>query len=89
MTSIRELGNNIARNSILVEEWLSSQNIRAASFEQDAEQEFPSTVGAKEVEAARLAIVNDTRTIHDLLIGPGEVLRRICWGVSAIDPFLQ
>jgi 6-hydroxytryprostatin B O-methyltransferase len=82
MPSIKELSEKIASNSALVEKWLTSKNAKAPSFEQDAEEEFPSTAGEAEIEAARLAILDDTNTLHDLLIGPGEVLRQICWGVS-------
>ncbi|KAL8911226.1 MAG: hypothetical protein Q9171_003573 [Xanthocarpia ochracea] len=57
------------------------------SFEQDAEHEFPSTAGEVEIEATRSSILDDTSTIHDLLLGPCEVLRRICWG--SIDNAVQ
>ncbi|KAL8791881.1 MAG: hypothetical protein Q9195_005543 [Heterodermia aff. obscurata] len=82
MASIRELSERISANSALVEQWLSRNNAEVPSFERDAKEEFPDTAGESEIEAARLAIVDDTNTIHDMLIGPGEVLRRICWGVS-------
>jgi hypothetical protein len=83
MPSIQSLSENIAKNTALVERWLATKNAKALSFEQDAEEEFPSTAGETEVEAARLAILDDTQTLHDLVLGPGEVLRRICWGVSS------
>lgn len=82
MASIKELSERIASNSVLVEKWLTSQNAKVPSFEQDADEEFPSTAGEAKIEGARLAILDDTNTLHDMLIGPGEVLRRICWGVS-------
>ena len=82
MVFIKDLSERIARNSILIDKWLASNYAKVPSFEQDAEQEFPSTASEVEVEAARSAILDDTSTIHDMLIGPGEVLRRICWGVS-------
>lgn len=82
MPSIKQLSEKIARNSAIVEQWLASKNVRGPSFEQDAEEEFPSTAGEAEIGAARLAILDDTNTLHDLIAGPGEVLRGICWGVS-------
>ena len=82
MTSITELGERITANSKLIADWLINKNAKALSFEQDAEEEFPSTAGNVEIEAARMAILDDTSTVHDLLLGPGEHLRRICWGVS-------
>lgn len=86
MPSIKELSDKIASNSTLVEKWLASKKRKTLSFEQDAEEEFPSTVGDADIEAARLAILEDTNALHDLLVGPGEVLRRICWGVSKMTP---
>jgi hypothetical protein len=83
MPSIQSLSENIAKNTALVEQWLTTKNAKALSFEQDADEEFPSTAGEAEVEAARLAILDDTQTLHDLVLGPGEVLRRICWGVRS------
>lgn len=82
MASIKDLSERIASNSALVEKWLASKSAKVPSFEQDAEEEFPSTAGEAQIEAVRLAILDDTNTLHDMLIGPGEVLRRICWGVS-------
>lgn len=82
MASIQELGERIAQNSALVNKWLASKNFKSQSFDQDADEEFPSTADSPEIEAARLAIIDDTSALHDLTIGPGEVLRRLCWGVS-------
>jgi len=84
MASIQTLSQNIAKNTALIEQWLATKNAKPLSFEQDADEEFPSAAGEPEIEAARLAILDDTRTLHDLVLGPGEVLRRICWGVSTI-----
>lgn len=84
MASIKELGERIASNSARIEKWLASKKAKTLSFNQFAEEEFPSTTGETEIEVARLAILDDTNTIHDMLLGPGEVLRRICWGVSEL-----
>lgn len=81
MASIQALGARIAKNSGLIDKWLAENSIRAPSFAEDADEEFPSMSGAPEIEAARLAVIEDTKTLHDLLLGPGEVLRRVCWGV--------
>lgn len=82
MISIKELSERVARNSVLTEKWLASNSTRMPSFEQDAGHGIPVTTGDVEIEAVRSAILDDISAIHDLLIGPGEVLRRICWGVS-------
>ncbi|CAI6237571.1 unnamed protein product [Periconia digitata] len=87
MSSIQALRENITKNAALIEQWLAKKNAKAVSFEQDAEEEFPSTAGEAEIEAARLAVIEDTQKLHDLILGPGEVLRRICWG--SIDNSVQ
>ncbi|KAK4553125.1 hypothetical protein LTR86_009852 [Recurvomyces mirabilis] len=87
MATIQVLSERIAQNSAVVDKWLVSNNIRQPSFEADADEEFPSTGDAPDIEAARLAIIADTSTLQDLLFGPGEVLRRVCWG--AIDNAVQ
>ncbi|OAG07853.1 S-adenosyl-L-methionine-dependent methyltransferase [Paraphaeosphaeria sporulosa] len=79
MSSIQELSQRIATNSALVEKWLASKNAKMPSFKQDADDEFPDTDGYPEVEAARMAVIDDTSALHDLLLGPREVLARV-WG---------
>lgn len=79
MASIKELSERIARNSTIVEEWLAKKNARMPSFEQDAEDEFPDTDGEPNIEMARMAVIDDTSALHDLLLGPREVMARV-WG---------
>lgn len=73
----------------MVNKWLASKNCRMPSFDEDADQEFPSTAGSPEIETARLSIIDDTSALHDLIIGPSEVLRRLCWGVSIVPQSLK
>jgi O6-methylguanine-DNA--protein-cysteine methyltransferase len=87
MSTIETLRERISYNSALVEEWIASKGVPAPSFDQAAPESFPSTKGSPEIEAARLAILEDTCQLHDLISGPGEVLRRVCWG--AIDNAVQ
>ncbi|KAF7929020.1 hypothetical protein EAE99_004764 [Botrytis elliptica] len=86
MSSIKELSERIARNSAIVEKWLAGKNVKL-SFDQDAEDEFPDTDGEPEIEAARMAVIDDTSALHDLFLGPREVLARV-WG-AALDNAAQ
>ncbi|TEY74877.1 hypothetical protein BOTCAL_0068g00020 [Botryotinia calthae] len=86
MFSIKELSERIARNSTIVEKWLACKNAKV-SFDQDAEDEFPDTDGEPEIEAARMAVIDDTSALHDLFLGPREVLARV-WG-AALDNAAQ
>lgn len=76
MASILNLNQIVAKNTALIEQWLSHKNAKPLSFEQDADEELPSTAGEPGIEAARSRILDDTQTLHDLFRCPGEVLRR-------------
>lgn len=85
MPSIKELSERIASNSAIVEEWLASKEARMPSFEQDADDEFPDTDGELKIEEARMAVIDDTSALHDLLLGPREVMARVWGGVSKLQ----
>lgn len=81
--SIKNIAQTLVKNAELVEEWLSVHHSgkKILSFDQDAEAEFPSTKDDPRVEEARISIIESTEILRDLLRGPGEVLRGVCWGV--------
>ena len=79
MSSIQELSQRIATNTVLVEQWLKNNNHKMPSFDHDADGEFPNTDDNPEIEQARMAVIDDTSALHDLLLGPREVLSRV-WG---------
>jgi 6-hydroxytryprostatin B O-methyltransferase len=89
MSSITELSARIASNTAIVEKWLASKNLKTPSFEQDADDEFPDTAGDLEIEAARMAVIDDTSALHDLLLGPREALARIWGAVSKLREMRQ
>lgn len=84
MSTIQELSQRIAKNTALVEQWLVSKNHKMPSFNYDADGEFPDTDGAPEIEEARMAVIDDTSALHDLLLGPREVIARVWGGVSKL-----
>lgn len=88
MSSITELSERIVRNSAIVEKWLTGKNAKV-SFDQDAEDEFPDTDGEPEIEAARMAVIDDTSALHDLFLGPREVLARVWGAVSNIENCME
>ncbi|WPH01313.1 O-methyltransferase-domain-containing protein [Acrodontium crateriforme] len=87
MVSIQALSQRIAANTALIEQWREKHGVKPLSFEVGADEEFPSTVGFEDIEGARTAILEDTSTLQDLINGPSEVVRRVCWG--AIDNAVQ
>lgn len=86
MPSIQELSARISRNSAIVEQSLLRKNARMPSFDPDADSEFPDTAGDLEIEAARMAVIDDTSTLHDMFLGPREVLARVWGAVSSKLP---
>ena len=74
---IVELALSIASNTTKIDDFLSSHNLRKPSFEVDAplRLEFPSEAAG--VEAARLAAIEATKELHDLLTGPTDCLHNI------------
>ncbi|KAG8630305.1 hypothetical protein KVT40_001924 [Elsinoe batatas] len=87
MASLATLGKRIALNAEKVDGWLTSKQLPTLAFDQDAAEEFPSTAGREDIETARASLIDDTQTLKDLLLGPGEVVRRVCWG--SVDNAVQ
>lgn len=84
MSSIQELSERIATNSARIEKWLTSKNARIPSFGQSTDGEFSDTTGEVQIETAQMAAIDDTSTLHDLLLGPREILARVWGGVSKL-----
>lgn len=82
MSTIKQLNERIASNTAIIDAWLNQTKAKAPSFAEDGDEEFPSTIGLPTIEAARVALIEDTKSLHDLLSGPGDVVRLLCWGVS-------
>jgi hypothetical protein len=82
MSSFTDLTTRIASNAGILDYHLRFNEFKAPSFDENAEPEFPNPKHDAYVEAARVAIIDDTRTLRDLVQGPAQVLRELCWGVS-------
>jgi 6-hydroxytryprostatin B O-methyltransferase len=83
LATLAVLGNRIAANAILLEKSLESRGLRQPSFNQDVDEDELSTADEdSSASDARVALLEDTQMLHDLILSPAEVLRKICWSVG-------
>lgn len=83
MASIRitELSSSIAENSRVIIGYLTSKNLPAPSYDVDGLTELSISPADKEAFAARSNLIAATKELHDIVLGPKEVLRHLAWDV--------
>ncbi|KAL1988846.1 hypothetical protein VTN96DRAFT_7730 [Rasamsonia emersonii] len=77
--TITALATRIAAQAAILERTIHTEGLKYPSFDQDADEEFPSVDDDSSscvLEDARAQLLEDTRALHDLILGPAEVLRR-------------
>ena len=77
-----QLSSDIAKNTKIVTEYLSSKGLGAASFDVDGLDEFPIPPTEEIPFKARLDLIAATKELHDVALGPKEGLRYLAWDVS-------
>ncbi|KAE8353422.1 O-methyltransferase [Aspergillus coremiiformis] len=80
MSSLTDLATRIASNASVLDNHLKTNQFKAPSFDAAADSEFPNPEHDSLVEAARVALIDDTKALRDLAQGPAQVLRELCWG---------
>ena len=72
---IIKLAQSIAQNTAIVNDFLLSKGIPPPSFDVDAPSESPVPQDTPPgIEAARVAVVDATLELHDLMLGPRDYL---------------
>ena len=71
---IAELASAIATNTAKVENYLVSKDLPSLSFDVDAPSKSMIPPEAPEIEAARVAVIDATLKLHNLMLGPKEYL---------------
>ncbi|KAI2642063.1 S-adenosyl-L-methionine-dependent methyltransferase [Xylaria nigripes] len=71
---IVELANRIASNTAKVDEYLASHKLPTPSFDVDGPRDTLIPKDEASVEAARVAVIDDTVELRHLLLGPREYL---------------
>lgn len=73
--SIAELATIISHNTAKVHGYLCTQGLTLPSFDVNApNKSLIDTEKAPEIEAARIAVVDASMMMHDLMLGPKEHL---------------
>jgi len=73
---IVELSNRIAANTAKIDNYLKSHNLPKPSFDVHGPQESQIPPHETEIEAARVAIIDDTDELRRLILGPRDHLLR-------------
>ena len=81
-----QLSSDIAKNTKIITEYLSSKGLEAASFDVDGLDEFPISATDEVPFKARLDLIAATKELHDVALGPKEGLRYLAWDVSNTLP---
>ena len=74
-TRIAELAGLIASNTATVDDYLRSHNLPSPSFDVDGPVNLGIPAEAVEIESARVAAVEASMELQDLLQGPNTLLR--------------
>lgn len=75
------LSNEIAKNTKIIMEYLSSKGLEAPSFDVNGLDEFPISPNDEVAFKARLDLITATKELHDIALGPKEGLRYLTWDV--------
>ncbi|KAK3693077.1 O-methyltransferase-domain-containing protein [Podospora appendiculata] len=73
------LASEIAQKTQIITDYLTSQNLAAASFDVDGLAEFPIPPEEEVPFKARLDLAAATKELHDISVGPKQSLRNLSW----------
>lgn len=73
--TIEELALVISKNTTIVEQYLSSNNLPHPSFGVGAPSGSLIPADAADIEVARLAVIEATSKLRNLMLGPREFLQ--------------
>ena len=81
---ITEISDRISKNAAFLKDFLNARSFPQPSFDADAPPRFPNPNNEVVVQFARESILEDTKTLFDLILGPVERLKWTIWPV--IEP---
>lgn len=82
--TIKDLAFIISKNTAIVEEYLSLNNLPHPSFGVDAPRGSLIPRDAADIETARLAVIEATSKLRNLMLGPREFLQSFAVHLSNI-----
>jgi hypothetical protein len=80
--SLTKLAESILANSKVIESFLFTNNLPQPSFDANGPKNFPVGVEHTEIYNARNALVDATKELRDLVIGPRDTLNWMAINVS-------
>lgn len=73
-TEITELATIIAENTNKIDKYLAEQNLPSPSFNVDGPSKSMIPPEAKDIETARVAVIEATQKLRNLMLGPSDYL---------------
>jgi hypothetical protein len=77
-----DLAQQIAEKTKVITDYLTANNLEAASFDVNGLDAFPISPENEEPHRARMDLISLTKELHDISLGPKEKLRYLAWDVS-------
>lgn len=81
ISSLVEVSDRISKNTTFIQDFLTTRELPSPSFTVKSPTEFPNPENERAIELAREAILADTKTLFDLVLGPVERLKWSVWQV--------
>jgi len=81
---LTEISDRISKNAAFLKDFLIARGLPQPSFDTNAPSDFPKSEKEVVVQFARESILEDTKTLFDLVLGPVERLKWTIWPV--IEP---
>ena len=78
---LTEVAGRISKNATFLKGFLDAQGLPQPSFAADAASEFPNPTNEPTIHTARESILEDTKILFDLVLGPVEQLKWTIWPV--------
>ena len=78
---LTEIAARISKNAASLKNYLNAQGLPQPSFAANAACEFPNPSNESMVQVSRESILEDTKTLSDLILGPVERLKWTIWPV--------
>ncbi|KAK6864193.1 O-methyltransferase-like protein [Apiospora arundinis] len=77
---LEQLSALVSEKTQLLTDFLSTKGRNAPSLSADELAEFPISPDDSEPFKARMVLIEATRELHDIVLGPRESLRALAWG---------
>lgn len=84
MTSLIDVALRMATNAAVIEKSLSSRGLALPSFDQNAGENFPDVSKDDAASEARVKLMDDSKLLLDLLLGPADLINRLCQSVCSL-----